>query len=158
MMADFHHYHENQGQMDFRYISGVVLILLLNCCEKVYDPTALSVDQITYGDCKSDIKKSDDPGYIEYFTVDADYLQINHINAWFNCEPGHIFVSAQLIQDTIAVEENEETLGANCICPYDLSYRIGPLNYGRYVFRMERGDIEFSINFNSSTSGVFSIE
>ena len=81
--------------MNFRYISCIAFMVLLNCCEKAYDP------------------------------------------------------------DTIAVEENEETLGANCICPYDLSYRIGPLNYGRYVFRMERGDIEFPIIFNSSTSGVF---
>jgi hypothetical protein len=144
--------------MDFRYISGVVLILLLNCCEKAYDPTALSVDQITYGDCKSVIKKSDHPGYIEYKMVDADYLQINHINAWFNCEPGRIFVHAELIRDTILVDENEETGGVNCICPYDLSYRIGPLDYGRYIFRMERRDIAFSIYFNSSTNGVFRIE
>ena len=157
-MAGFHHYHENQGQMNFRYISGIGLILLLNCCEKAYDPVTLSVDQITYGDCKSVIKKSDDAEYIVYFTVDADYLQFNHVNAWFNCEPDRIFVSAELVRDTILVDATEETGGANCICPYDLSYRIGPLSYGRYIFRMERGNIEFPINFNSSTSGVYIIE
>jgi len=144
--------------MNFRYFLSIAVILLLNSCEKETARTVLSVDQIAYGKCKLVTKKSGSSGYIEYKRVDDDYLQINHVNAWLNCEPGKIFVSAELINDTIAVDEYEETGMANCICPYDLSYQIGPLYYGHYIFRIERGDIEFSINFNSSTNGVFIIE
>jgi len=130
----------------------------LTCCEKENSPKLPSVGKITYGDCKPITKKSGESEYLEYKTVDTDYLQINHINAWFNCEPGEIFVTAELINGAIVVDAYEETALANCICPYDLSYRIGPLNYGRYIIRILRGDIEFSINFNSSTKGVFRIE
>lgn len=147
--------------MNHRYIFSIVFILFLNCCEKENSHIPLSVDQITYGDCKPETKKSGNSEYIEYKTVDADYLQINHVNAWFNCEPGKIFVSAELINDTIVVNEYEETALANCICPYDLSYRIGPMNYDQYIFRIQRGGCiytEFSISFNSSTSGIFRIE
>jgi hypothetical protein len=144
--------------MNYRYLLGIVFILLLTCCEKETSRKVPSVGKITYGDCKPETKKSGESEYLEYKTVDTDYLQINHINAWFNCEPGQLFVSAELINDIIAVDEYEESHFANCICPYDLSYRIGPLNYGRYIFRIERGEIEFSINFNSLTNGIFIIE
>ena len=147
--------------MNHRYIISIVFLLLLTCCEKENSHLPLSVDQIIYGDCKPVIKKSDNSEYIEYRTVDADYLQINHVNAWFNCEPGKILVSAEIINDTIVVYEDEETALVNCICPYDLSYRLGPMNYDRYIFSIKRAGciyIEFSINFNSSTNGVFSIE
>jgi hypothetical protein len=144
--------------MNYRNLLGIVFILLVTCCEKETSHIVPSVGQITYGDCKPATKKSGDSEYIEYKTVDVDYLQINHVNAWFNCEPGKVFVSAELINDTIVVDEFEETGLANCICPLDLSYQIGPLNYGRYIIRMLRWDIEFSINFNSSTNGVFIIE
>lgn len=147
--------------MNYRYLIGIIFFFLVTCCEKETSHKMLSVGQITYGDCKPATKKSRDSEYIEYKTVDVDYLQINHVNAWFNCEPGNIFVSAELINNTIAVDEYEETALANCICPYDFSYQIGPLNYGKYVFRILRGGCiyaEFTINFNSSTNGVFLIE
>lgn len=144
--------------MNYRYLLGFFFIFLVTCCEKETSHKVLSVRQITYGDCKPAIKISGDSEYIEYKTVNGNYLRINPVNAWFNCEPGQLFVSAELINEIISVDEYEETGLANCICPYDLSYRIGPLNYGRYIFRIERGDIEFSINFNSLTKGVFIIE
>ena len=144
--------------MNFKYLLGIVFILLVNCCEREASHMIPSVSQITYGDCKSAAKKSGESEYIEYKTVDVDYLQINHVNAWFNCEPGKIIVTAELTNNTIVVDEYEETGLVNCICPYDLSYQIGPLNYGRYVIRILRGDIEFSIKFNSSTKGIFIVE
>ena len=147
--------------MNYRFFLGIVFILLLNCCEQENSHIQLSVEQITYGDCKPVTKKSSNSEYIEYKTVDGDYLQINHVNAWFNCEPGQIFVSAELINDTIVVHEYEETGLANCICPYDLSYRIGPMDYDQYIFSIQKGGCiyaEFSINFSSSTKGVFRIE
>jgi hypothetical protein len=147
--------------MNYRYLFSIVFIFLVTCCEKETPHKVLSVGQITYGDCKPATKKSGDSEYIEYETVDGVYLQMNHVNAWFNCEPGKIFVSAELNNDIIAVDEYEETALANCICAYDLSYRIGPLNYGKYLFKILRGGCiyaEFSINFNSDANGVFIIE
>lgn len=144
--------------MKYRYLFGIGFILLLTCCEKETSRKVPSVGKITYGDCKPVTKKSGESEYLEYKTVDTDYLQINHINAWFNCEPGEIFVTAELINGAIVIDAYEDPALANCICPYDLSYRIGPLKYGRYIIRILRGDIKFSINFKSSTNGFFIIE
>ena len=94
-------------------------------------------------------------------TISVRFLQINHIDVLFNCEPGKLLVDAGLSNDTIVVSENEQSSLANCICPYDLSYRIGPLHYDQYVITIQRDGYvytEFSIDFNSSTYGIFEID
>ena len=89
--------------MNYRCLLSIFFIFLVTCCEKETSHKVLSVGQITYGDCKPATKNSGDSEYIEYETVDGDYLQMNHVNAWFNCEPGQLLVSAELINDNIVV-------------------------------------------------------
>lgn len=147
--------------MRFKYIIGLIFASLLFSCEKENIMSKVSVDQITYGDCKIGILKSTDSERVEYETVDNNYLQFNHINAIFNCEPGELLVNVEIINDSIIIEEREEQAIANCICPYDLCYRFGPMNYNKYLVTIRHGGAdyaEFSIKFNSSTSGVFEID
>jgi len=140
------------------------LVILFFCsffqaCEKNnnYD---FKVDQIIYGDCKPGTKSYFDTEYIEYSTVNKNYLSVKHVNVIFNCEPGQLFVDIELQDDTIFVHEHEEFGMANCICPYDLSYRIGPLSYGYYQFVLLQGGLQrtqFLIDFNPTTEAVFEI-
>jgi len=104
-------------QMKYKYIFSLIFISLLCCCEKENNLTQLSVDQITYGDCKSGTTKSENAEQIEYRTVENNYSEINHINVWFNCERGQLLVDVDLDNDTIVVNENEEKSLVNCICP-----------------------------------------
>ncbi len=147
--------------MKSRYIIGVAFISIICCCERLNNQPQLSVDQIIYGDCKQGTTKSENTEYIEYRTAQKQYLQINHMNVWFNCEPGKILVDAEIGNDTIVINENEQSSEANCICPYDLSYRTGPMAYAQYVIVIRRGGgvyTMFPVDFNSSTDGVYDIE
>ncbi len=147
--------------MKSRLIFQVVFILLLISCEKIHDLNKLTVDKITFSDCKTNSKKSDNTERIEYKTVDEDYLEIKHINGMFNCEPGSLLVNVSWEDNIVFIDENEEYPIANCICPYDLCYRIGPMEYGHYILEFQRGGlkyVEFPVDFNSKTSGVFEID
>jgi len=138
-----------------------VLILFVSIfvisCENI-DNHKLKVDNITYGTCKPGFKSSVTNEKIEYRTVDINYLEIDHINAIFNCEPGRLLVDVEFNNDTIFVNESEEQSLVNCICLYDLSYRIGPLEYGTYLFVLKIMSLEhatFELEFNSTTEGIY---
>ena len=131
--------------------------IFITSCEKI-DNQKLRVDNITYGTCKPGLKSLVANEKIEYRTVDINYLEVNHINAMFNCEPGRLLVDVEFNNDTIFVNESEEQSLVNCICPYDLSYRIGPLEYGTYQFVLKIMSFEhatFELEFNSTTEGIF---
>jgi hypothetical protein len=146
--------------MKNKVILPLIIILPLISCERISDLFDARVDQIKYGDCKTNLKKSENSERIEYKTVDRKYLQIKHINVLFNCEPGKLLVDVDQVNDTIFVDENEKQSIANCICPYDLFYRIGPIDYGDYFIKFQRDGLLFAeliVNFNSTTSGIYEI-
>jgi hypothetical protein len=132
------------------------IAVALTCCKKGFPDDPLALSNLTVSDCKSkgDNTKATDPEYITIKTVNDYYMQFNHFNSLMNCEPGQITISIEIKADTIFVDENEETSIANCICPYDLEFRLGPLHYGDYPVRFKKGGIifkEYSLNFNKST-------
>jgi len=142
-----------------RFLVILFLCAIFPACEENNnnDP---KVDRITHGDCKPGTKSSENTESIEYTTVDKNYLSVKHVNVLFNCEPGQLVVDVELQDDTIFVNENEKQSIVNCICPYDLSYRIGPLSYGNYQFVLLQGGLQrtqFLIDFNSTTEGVIEI-
>ena len=60
------------------------------------------------------------------------YLHISHTDAMFNCE-SNINIKASVTGAQIVVNEEETNAVANCVCPYDLSFDVGPLEEGRYT-------------------------
>lgn len=98
--------------------------------------------------CKSTISGTRNPLTDESImleTIRENYLRITHNNARFNCEPGRIY--AELIEkgQTFIIVEKEEKSSANCICPYDLGYDIGPLTEGQeYIVSIRIGYTESS--------------
>jgi hypothetical protein len=140
--------------------SLILAILILaagvTCCKKGFPDDPLALSNLTVSDCKSkgDDTKASDPEYITLKTVKDYYLQFNHFNSLMNCEPGQITVSVEIVADTIFIDENEETSAADCICPYDLEFRLGPLHYKDYPVRFQKGGLtykEYSLSFNKST-------
>jgi len=139
----------------------VVIFILLPSCENSYELENIKIDQISFGDCKPITKSSENTERIEYKTVDGNYLPIKHVNTYFNCEPGQLLVNIKIQNDSIVINEDEEQSIANCICPYDLSFRVGPMEYGTYNFIITKGYLyytKFTIVFNSQTDGTFMIE
>ena len=66
------------------------------------------------------------------------------------------------INKCLTEAETEEDARANCICPYDLSYEIGPLVEGKtYVIYIGHKGNESKVaefEFRNSMSGVWEVE
>jgi hypothetical protein len=143
--------------MKTQVISTFLMIFFLaaTSCKKEFPDNPLTIDNLTVSDCKSVglNKGSTSPMYITLKTVNDYYIQYDHINSWFNCEPGQITVSFEMSSDSITLDENESSSAANCICPFDVSCRIGPLQYGTYTIKCKKGGIAFkelTIDFKKS--------
>ena len=96
--------------------------------------------------CKSTVYGTRNPSTDEsimYESIRENYVRITHNNARFNCEPGRIY--AELIEkgQTFIIVEKEQESYANCVCPYDLGYDIGPLTEGQeYTVSIRTGYTE----------------
>lgn len=75
------------------------------------------------------------PGFdesVEYTCRNDGYVFIRHTNALFNCCSEVIDVDVSRRGNDIIVTEAETDNSCNCICPFDVSYEIGPLQPGAY--------------------------
>jgi len=71
------------------------------------------------------------------FTYDRfDVLRLRHINAGFNCCPGEITASVQILGNVISILESEAAQECRCQCLYDLDFRIQGLYPGLYEIRV----------------------
>lgn len=75
----------------------------------------------------------------------SSLLSLTHINTAFNCCPDSFPVTISLSGDTLRIVENEmlDQGGCNCLCLYDLEYRVSDLPPGSYqleIGQMYLGD------------------
>ncbi len=138
------------------------LFITFFACEKQDEQTnVVRIINFSHTDCKKDNNKSVETEYIKYKTVDKNYLEINHINTIFNCCPGELTINASVEKDTITIFENESEQACKCLCPYDLNYTFGPIEYGKYHVIVNKNNsvfTKFIIDFNENTNGTFVIE
>ena len=135
----------------------IFLAITVTSCKKEFPNDSLAIKYLSVSDCKTkgDLIKGFDPEYITLKTVDDFYLQFNHFNSIFNCDPGQITVSIEISSTSITLNENEAKAGANCICPYDIVFSLGPLEYGSYSIIFQKGGLtfqEYSLDYNSRTN------
>ena len=65
---------------------------------------------------------------------------------------------AEIVGNDIHVVEIENNPGANCICPYDLGCKIGPLTEGEeYTLHLHKGydNLSFKFIYDKSMSGTW---
>jgi len=144
--------------------SSILFLGFLSCEKLEKSSTDIVVKEITYGKCKQDGKSDIFPEYpesIAYKTIDKNWLAVKHVNAVFNCcLPKGIGVKVTFSGDSVIVSEFEVEQGlCDCICPYDVSYRIGPLVYGDYLFVLRYPDgrirVSFPFRFDDTTEGIY---
>ncbi len=148
------------------FFSAIALLVLATMsCNKEENKTIitkqgkLNVKNLSYGDCKSNSLKSTKKEYLELI-ADGKYLKIKHVNSVFNCCPGEISVNSKISNDTIFIDENEKEHACNCICNYDLNYKIGTLEYGKYTVilnKLHTPFIKFYLDFNPNTNKIINI-
>jgi hypothetical protein len=144
--------------MKIKVICPILLLLIvgMNSCKKEFPNDPLSVMDLSVNGCKTKGGLSDGiaPEYLTIKTVDDYYILVNHINAMFNCEPGQITVTIDASSNEISMDENESSSLVDCICPYDIIFKLGPLPYGTYILKFKRGGLtfkEYTLNFKKST-------
>ena len=117
--------------------------------------------------CKSneDRTRSDDNAWKEVFNygcIHEGYLYVTHQNAMFNCCAEVFGADVSFEDNQIKVGEYESGMDCDCICPYDLSYEIGPLVEGKtYVIYIGHKGNESKVaefEFQNPMSGVWVVE
>jgi hypothetical protein len=96
---------------------------------------------------------------IEYEGTKDGYLIINHINALFCCD-ANITTTVSIDNNVITIFEHADPI-TDCICPYDLNMKIGPLKNITYSIVIEDGHPDkksFTIEFDSNLKGIYNYE
>jgi hypothetical protein len=121
---------------------------------------------INHTDCKESFDDDSPKNFdcIEYDYNDEDLLLLKHVNAGFNCCP-EITANISIIENKIIIKEIELSGDCDCICLFDVYYRIEDLSPGEYTISVEepyiRDDeenLEFSVSLSSPISGNFCVE
>ena len=97
-----------------------------------------------------------------YSCIHEGYLYVTHQDAMFNCCPEALGASISVEDNQIKVGEYESDGYCDCICPFDLSYEIGPLVEGNtYVIYIGYKNNESKVaefEFHNSMSGVWEVQ
>ncbi len=117
---------------------GKPVLIILNLAEETLSSSSPYVSLSN----SSVVKKSTTEEYLILTSSEDFYLDIKHVNSWFNCSPGQIIVDASLEGNNISINEYSTDNSANCVCPYDLSYMLGPLQYRTYNLIVKREGFE----------------
>ena len=131
-------------------------IFAFTSCKKEFPDDPFALTDLLVNGCKTkgDNAKGAEQEYITLKTVDNYYLLFKHINSIFNCVPGQIYVTADISSNKITITEIETDPIANCVCPYDLEFKIGPIQYGTYSLIFTKAGLifkEYSLDFKNST-------
>ena len=137
--------------------------------EKIKDDTPFTLRNFVHTSCKNKATP-DEPASanfaqldsyeesIEYSCKSSGRLYIKHVNAVFNCCAEEIKASTSLTNGRIIIAETEKGGTCDCICPYDLSFEVGPLKDGKYTVVIKRDSQEYTtfvIDFDKNLSGRF---
>ena len=151
------------------FLCGIIVFAVFSCKDNenivIPEDRLLEVKDLITDGCKSDsfylnMDFENANEYIELQSVDSNCLEVNHIDAVFNCYPS-IDIQVKIENGAIIYSATDTFPIVNCNCLYDLSFIIGPLDYAQYAFEYhEAGNkiCEFSFNFSSSTNEIFKID
>ena len=99
---------------------------------------------------------------IRYEGTKDGSLMIFHENAIFSCE-AKIETEVTINENTICIVEKDVSQTTNCLCCYDLSMKVGPLENKSYRIVVckdsEMGKyIDFTIDYYPTTKGDIKVE
>ncbi|MDR2868602.1 MAG: hypothetical protein LBV46_03570 [Bacteroidales bacterium] len=78
-----------------------------------------------------------------HLSFTEDSLFVSHTNALVNCAFQYINITTSIHDNMIEIEENPVPIdGANCLCPVDIFYGVGPIESGYYLISIKLGSQE----------------
>ena len=128
-------------------ILWLIFGLFISCSEtnSEKEPTEIVGALVSNSECKSNagIRSSTTIGTPDTlscinFTYKATekLLNIEHINAGFNCCPGTLSCNISISNDTIIIVEEEEAPMCNCNCLFDLEIEITGVLADSYIVKI----------------------
>lgn len=152
---------------NLRVLFLLIPSLLLLGCDAENPSSNLSGTLVNHSECL--LKNSLSPqvpssqSCVSY-TYANETLLLTHFNAGFNCCPGTLSATFNLVNDTLYILENESESLCDCNCLYDMDMEINFLEPGDYVIKfvepyvgIAAEELVFSTNLYDSTSGSFCI-
>lgn len=143
----------------------ICLLILMPGCKRtaVFSPEDAEGRLLYYEGCKSSQERRNSGDLlihgvqecIEYEYDGESTLLLKHINAVFNCCPENIVADIKFIEHVIHIEEREMNGICDCLCHYDLIYRLDNVTPGEYIIRIKYAGwiLEYSFDLTSSKSG-----
>ena len=152
----------------FFLMSVMLMVMLAGCTNDADNPVSnqkgIELKNFSNSGCKSKYvrTRSDDNARKEVFNyscIHEGYLYVTHQNAMFNCCPKGLGAKISVEDNLLKVIEYESDGLCDCMCPFDLSYEIGPLVEGKsYIIYVSQGGEESKVaefEFHNSMSGVW---
>ncbi len=151
------------------FISLTGILLFIFACEKNSENETNLTSQgelLNYNGCKTFEKNTETER--NYTCVEYNYannkLELKHINAGFNCCPEKITANITIENDTITIKEIEAEALCDCLCLFDLDFKLENISSKEYYINFielyigEMDNLEFLVNFSDSSSGSFCLE
>lgn len=146
-------------------ISIMILMVLVGCTR---EPTPAPVIRLS----RASACKGHEPGNpllklgkqecLHFQWIEGDTLALTHLNTDFNCCPEGFTVDASISGDTLIISENEKSSLCDCICLYDLEYKITGIGHDIWWVRIGRpgagkanADLTCRIDLKALTSGDY---
>lgn len=147
----------------FRLLWIVCGLLALAGCTDTADNPARTIELKNFSNtgCKNDHvrTRSDNTNkeVFNYSCIHEGYLYVTHQNAIFNCCPIGLGAKISVEDNLLKVVEYESDGLCDCMCPFDLSYEVGPLVEGKtYILYVSQGGEESKVaefEFQNSMTG-----
>jgi hypothetical protein len=132
------------------------ILLQYNGCKQFLDNASGQFDGFAPG-------QQDD--CIEYQYSETGALTLRHINGGFSCDPGEITADIVFNGNQITITEKESQFSADCLCLFDLDYKLVNLPPGEYTLQIielyvDPGDqtLELTLQLFSTTSGSHCVQ
>lgn len=126
---------------------------------------------VSFGECKefpsvagvNDVPA--DQNCLEYYYDGESILLLRHLNGRFNCCPDSLTADFTIATVSILIEEIEwASQPCDCICLYDLDYKITDLPLGTYTITVDEpyrsgssGLLEVTVDLKDSPQGSFCV-
>ncbi len=97
------------------------------------------------------------------YSYNNGILNMKHINAGFNCDPGNLSATVTLKNDTIIIQEHEVQSGVKCLCLFDLDIELSNVLPQVYTIKFvepyapKEQPLTFKVDLNKSPEDAYCV-
>ena len=153
-------------------VSTTVFLFIAGCHEENEPVESTITGTLTdYSECLSyksgsEITDGWDTNYCFLYSYNelSKVLNMNHLNAIFNCCPIELYAEIEEIDDTIIIREFEREYLCSCVCQYDLNYAFTGVEKQNYMVKLivpkdyyatGENPLIFEMNLESGNEGEY---